>query len=1270
MSLRPHVARPLKLLAASLAAGGLLLFSTGGFAVGCGSSGNSDECALHATGCECATEGETIDCGETISQDNDVLHCLAGKRSCSSGRWGACVGDQKSFNAAPTLGTKGATPIPCTTNPCDPGCMTFGDTPADIDGGLDGGVVNAEGGGITLGEGGIGGGGYGDGTVCTGLACSINACGGDYTKTQLTGRVWDPAGKVPIYNVLVYVPNAALAPLLEGVSCDSCATGSGSPLVSALTDSSGTFTLRGVPSGASIPLVIQSGKWRRQITLPSITPCVSNTGDTLTGADGLKLIRFPKNRSEGHIPRIAFVSGSADPFQCVLSKMGMDTSVTSSEVGPPRLNTAVSVLTNSDFETIAPIASGWTTSGGKVLSSTTKSAGSYSIQLGSTTLAKGLATGATCYDGTSCLSGTCVGGVNAIKNGSFENPTGWSGVAVTDWALTFTGTEYVGSTGTAHTGAVSIRLGNNAGISKLNNASQDFTAPASGGTLSFWYYDVCKDTVTPHQDYVTATLLDKATGITTTILPKTCTNTSSWANVTWPLVGGHDYTLMLTNADNSDKAANGSYSYWDDVIVGTTGICGGPSFDNSVAQTFTAPAGGTYSELSFDWRDTCAASSTVTTDWTNATLLDNTTGASSLVVPNTCVNASVWTTVTSKLTPGHSYTLTFLNHDINTGSYSRFDNVRMQTVTIYDTRIHYYNGSSSAGQDLSTAIGGGAPSANTLYDTPDHLNLYDAVILACEGGEYNKGAGINQALVDYSNRGGRVFATHFSYAYLQFADAATNWPNVVQFWNHAAYPASPMTTLINRTFPKGDNFAKWLNDPTVGAAATLGTLNIAEGRHDYDYINTGLATPWMASNSDGTLPGGSIKGAAGAVCASGSSCLSGTCTGSSAAAGITNGTFEGGVLTGWTTSGTANTISLVPHSGTKSAQVGSALPYNGDNKLTQTFTTPAGGAVLSFWYLNACTDSVTYDWATATLKDNVTGITVTILPKTCTNDGIWQQVTSSLLVGSRSYTLTLLDHDDNAGGDPTYTLYDDVTLGTPGTCTVPAVCTSDLDCGSATSTGAACWNGTCIPGHNMEPLMTFNTPVGAAPASQCGRVVYSDFHVSSGALNGTGTTFPEGCNTGDLSAQEKALEFMLFDLTSCLTPDYVPPAGPPPFTTATASRDYAASCPIGYKAIWRFYDWKSIVPGDASISFTVQTGNTAAALTAMTPLPFATVTNATATATSWTGVDIGAFLDGPPPKAPQGSLLRINITLKPTSDAKSAPTLVDWRQSYSCVAVE
>ncbi|GHE11842.1 exo-alpha-sialidase [Streptomyces alanosinicus] len=148
-----------------------------------------------------------------------------------------------------------------------------------------------------------------------------------------------------------------------------------------------------------------------------------------------------------------------------------------------------------------------------------------------------------------------------------------------------------------------------------------------------------------------------------------------------------------------------------------------------------------------------------------------------------------------------------------------------------------------------------------------------------------------------------------------------------------------------------------------------------------------------------------------------------------ALADVSNGGFESGSLTGWTSAGTTSVAGSAAHSGTYAARVGGTSPTSGDSSIAQTFTAPAGASQLSFWYSVTCPDTVTYDWATATLADTTAGTTTTVLAKTCTNGQGWKQVASAVTAG-HSYTLKLVSHDDNYAGDATYTLYDDVAFTT------------------------------------------------------------------------------------------------------------------------------------------------------------------------------------------------------------------------------------------------
>jgi hypothetical protein len=179
---------------------------------------------------------------------------------------------------------------------------------------------------------GNGAGGAGGTGGCTGLQCQQMGCAPGQ-PTTLTGSVYTPKGDLPLYNAIVYVPNAPVTPFTQGVSCDMCGGSiSGNPIAQALTKFDGTFRLENVPAGQNIPLVIQMGRWRRQVTIPNVPPCM------VTALTDPNLTRLPRNKSEGDIPHMAIATGNADPFECLLKKIGLDDAEISLPSGTGRVH--------------------------------------------------------------------------------------------------------------------------------------------------------------------------------------------------------------------------------------------------------------------------------------------------------------------------------------------------------------------------------------------------------------------------------------------------------------------------------------------------------------------------------------------------------------------------------------------------------------------------------------------------------------------------------------------------------------------------------------------------------------------------------------------------------------------------------------------------------------------------------------------------------------------------------------------------------------------
>ena len=226
-------------------------------------------------------------------------------------------------------------------------------------------------------------------------------------------------------------------------------------------------------------------------------------------------------------------------------------------------------------------------------------------------------------------------------------------------------------------------------------------------------------------------------------------------------------------------------------------------------------------------------------------------------------------------------------------------------------------------------------------------------------------------------------------------------------------------------------------------------------------------------------------------------------------------------------------------------------------------------------------------------------------------------------------------------------------------------------CGRACTTDAQCAPDRCVNGQCG----------GCASDSECHDYAYTASCTGIPAGNyGTcsstsGTEFPVACKQGDLSPQEKSLEFMFFDLTACVSPDNLPP--PKPVVTAsygpaTFVQDFTSACKGDTVPVWREFDWQAEIPDTATIDISAQSGDTLATLLPAVPLVVAQATASTNTGPTQSTYDI-ALIDtdkGPfrkaSPTVVSGKQLRITITINPSTDKTAAPRLAHWKVQYDC----
>jgi hypothetical protein len=177
--------------------------------------------------------------------------------------------------------------------------------------------------------------------LCTAVPiCPVNS------PTRLTGRVITPgrtdligelANRVGVPNAFVYIlrnndvgdlPDIGTGIPDGGTSCDRCSDQDLGPvLTSAITDSSGEFTLEGnIPFGEDFLLVTKVGKFRRAEVVPALAVGNKCTTIALTETMPGNPTRLPRAMNDGlavNIPRIAISTGQIDAMECVFAKMGI-----------------------------------------------------------------------------------------------------------------------------------------------------------------------------------------------------------------------------------------------------------------------------------------------------------------------------------------------------------------------------------------------------------------------------------------------------------------------------------------------------------------------------------------------------------------------------------------------------------------------------------------------------------------------------------------------------------------------------------------------------------------------------------------------------------------------------------------------------------------------------------------------------------------------------------------------------------------------------------
>jgi hypothetical protein len=161
-------------------------------------------------------------------------------------------------------------------------------------------------------------------------------------------------------------------------------------------------------------------------------------------------------------------------------------------------------------------------------------------------------------------------------------------------------------------------------------------------------------------------------------------------------------------------------------------------------------------------------------------------------------------------------------------------------------RIHLYKGSSSAGAQINAST----PSQTALMTDSTTLNGYDMVMFPCQGNPSDQATGTGPAnVLSYANAGGRVFATHYSYAWLDpDSPYDSQFPPVANWTTSTESQIGLGLGTVNTGFTDGATLAQWLQNAGATQTGTSNQIEISTLRTD---VSTVIAPTqsWVTLNS-------------------------------------------------------------------------------------------------------------------------------------------------------------------------------------------------------------------------------------------------------------------------------------------------------------------------------------------------------------------------------------------------------------------------------------